>query len=212
MTTPRVSISMANYNYGRFLKAAIDSVLRQTVSDWELIIVDDGSTDDSREVIQPYLADPRISFHPLRHLGQAKAKNAGIDMGCGEFTAFLDADDLWAPTKLEKQLALFNREPDLGLVYTRRTLIDETGKELPFRQPKLPRGQVLQDLLSDNFICFSSVVVRREVLEHVGTFDPGLDLAIDYDLWLRIAKHYAMDYVDESLTHYRTGHGNLSRR
>jgi glycosyltransferase involved in cell wall biosynthesis len=212
MSTPRVSISMANYNYGRYIEAAIDSVLRQTFADWELIVVDDGSTDDSRQIIARYLADRRISFHPLSHLGQVKAKNTGIELCRGELIAFLDADDLWAPTKLEKQLVLFSRQSELGLVYTRRTLIDENGNELPFRQPKLPRGMVLEDLLRDNFICFSSVLVKRQVLEHVGTFDPGLDLAIDYDLWLRVAKHYTMDFVDEPLTQYRTGHGNLSRR
>jgi glycosyltransferase involved in cell wall biosynthesis len=203
---------MANYNYGRYIAAAIDSLLRQTYADWELIIVDDGSTDDSHRIVERYLADARISFRRFDHLGQVKAKNAGIDFCRGEFVGFLDADDVWAPTKLEKQLALFARQPELGLVYTRRTLIDENGKELPFRQPQLHRGQVLQDLLHDNFICFSSVLIKREVLEHVGTFDPGLDLAIDYDLWLRVAKHYSVDFVDETLTQYRTGHGNLSRR
>ena len=212
MTTPRVSISMANYNYGRYLAAAIDSLLRQSFADWELIVVDDGSTDDSRQIIERYLGDRRISFHPLNHLGQVRAKNTAIQFCRGEFVAFMDADDVWAPTKLEKQIAVFASQPDLGLVYTRRTLIDEHGRNLPFRQPRLHGGQVLHHLLHDNFICYSSVLVRRQVLEHVGTFDLGLDLAIDYDLWLRIAKHYTVDFVDEPLTHYRTGHGNLSRR
>src|SRR5262249_32511024 len=86
------------------------------------------------------------------------------------------------------------------------------GDSLPYRQPAHYRSRVLDHLFHDNFICFSSVMVKRQVLEHVGRFDPGLDLAIDYDLWLRIAKHYAVDFVDEPLVQYLTGHANLSRR
>jgi glycosyltransferase involved in cell wall biosynthesis len=209
---PRVSVVMANYNYARYLRAAVDSVLNQTLADLELIIVDDGSTDGSRPIIESYLHDVRVRFRPVEHLGQVLAKNAGIEWARGPLVAFLDADDIWEPTKLEKQVALFDREPALGVVYSRRTLIDESGQETPYRQPLLYRGEVLEQIFRDNFVCFSSVVVRRLVLEHVGLFDERNDLAIDYDLWLRVATHYRFDYVDEPLVHYRSGHGNLSRR
>src|SRR5262245_11504432 len=112
---PRVSIVMANYNYGRYLREAIDSVRAQTYSDWELVLVDDGSTDDSRQIIQSYLSDERIRFLPVKHLGQSAAKNVGIMLCRGEFIAFLDADDVWATTKLEKQLHLFESNPALGV-------------------------------------------------------------------------------------------------
>jgi glycosyltransferase involved in cell wall biosynthesis len=212
MKPPLVSVVMANYNYGRYLAAAIDSVRNQTFTDCELILVDDGSTDNSHTVIQSYLNDPRIRFQPVTHLGQVGAKNAGVAMCRGEYVAFLDADDIWERTKLEKQLGLFRRDPQLGVVYSRRTLINADGLSLPYRQPVLYRGRVVNEMFRNNFICFSSAVVQRQVLEHVGWFDHSLALAVDYDLWLRVSKHYTVDFVDEPLVRYRMGHGNLSRR
>lgn len=211
--TPRVSIVMANYNYARFLPQAIESVQKQSFGDWELIVVDDGSTDESRQVIESYLTDRRIRFRPVEHLGQAGAKNAGLEWCRGPLIAFLDADDVWHPEKLARQVERFDRDPSLGLVCTRRRWIDPDGRELNGRcDAPLHRGQVLSELLRDNFVCFSSAMVRRLVLEHVGWFDPITDLAIDYDLWLRVATHYRFDYVDEPLVLYRCGHGNLSKR
>ena len=210
--TPRVSVVMANYNYARYLRAAIDSVLGQTLADLELIVVDDGSTDDSRSIIETYLGDPRMRFLPVDHLGQPRAKNAGIEQARAPLVAFLDADDIWRSDKLEKQTALFDRDPLLGVVYSRRCLIDEDGRDLPERHVRLHRGNVLAEMFQDNFVCFSSAVVRRLVFEHLGRFDPNLDLAIDFDFWLRVAGHYRFDFVDEPLVSYRCGHGNLSRR
>jgi len=209
---PRVSVIMANYNYGRYLASAIESVLAQTLSDLELIVVDDGSTDDSLSVLARYADKDRIRILRVNHLGQPRAKNVGIDESNGQLIAFLDADDLWHPEKLERQLALFANDSRIGVVYSRRTLIDESGNELPYAQPTLYRGDVLSRMFQSNFVCFSSAVVRRRVLEHVGWFDPNIDLAIDYDLWLRVASHYHFDYVDAPLVKYRVGHGNLSRR
>ncbi len=137
-------------------------------------------------------------------------------MSRGEFVAFLDADDAWEPTKLEKQLAVFRAKPEVGVVFCRRSLIDEQGNAIPRRGSTpplaLPRGAVLPQMFVQNFVCFSSAVVRRDVFSHVGAFDPQWDLAIDYDLWLRVAKHHRFDYVDEELVKYRTGHGNLSKK
>jgi glycosyltransferase involved in cell wall biosynthesis len=209
---PRVSVVMANYNYARFIRGAIESVLAQTMTDFELIVVDDGSTDDSREVIESYLVEPRVRFRPVEHVGQAAAKNAGIEWARGPLIAFVDADDLWHPEKLARQVALFDADPSLGVVYTRRRLIDENGREQPYRQPPLYRGDVMAEMFRDNFVCFSSSLVRRLVIEHLGAFDSGWDLAVDYEFWLRVAAHYRFDYADETLVTYRCGHGNLSRR
>jgi glycosyltransferase involved in cell wall biosynthesis len=209
--TPRVSVVMANYNYARFLPAAVESVLAQTERDFELVIVDDGSTDNSLAVIDRYLADPRVRCVRTTHLGQARAKSAAVTASVAPLVAFTDADDVWHPAKLERQLPLFADER-VGVVHCRRTLIGEAGGPLPYTQPPLPRGDVLTAMFRNNFVCFSSAVARRIVLEHVGLFDPHVDLAVDYDLWLRAAKHYHFDHVDEPLVQYRIGHGNLSKR
>lgn len=210
--TPAVSVVLATYNYGRYLAGALNSALGQALDELEIIVIDDGSTDETKGVIAPYLADPRVRYFETDHCGQPAAKNTGIRLSRAPLIAFLDADDLWLPTKLEMQVALFAADPSLGVVYSRRRLMDEQGRHLHFSQPPLPRGTVLEAMFRQNFICFSSAVVRRSVFDQVGMFDINLALAIDYDLWLRIARHYPFDYVDEPLVIYRTGHANLSRR
>ena len=202
---PTVSVIIATYNY-------VESALGQTLGDLEIIIVDDGSTDDTPDVVRPFLHDRRVQYHPLDHGGQPAAKNAGIRLARAPAVAFLDADDLWLPTKLEKQVALLKTSSHAGVVYARRMLIDEQGRPLHYDQPTLYRGRVLKPMFRDNFVCFSSALIRRAVFDDVGMFDESLPLAIDYDLWLRVAKKHEFDYVDEPLVLYRTGHASLSRR
>lgn len=209
--TPVVSVVMAAKNYARFLPEAIESVRSQTFTDWELVIVDDGSTDDTPAAVKPYLADPRMKYVRSDRLGQSRAKNLGLRLSRGAFIAFLDADDAWMPTKLEKQVAAFR--PEVGVVFCGRELMDESGTAIPRPPaPPPPTGRVLDAMFVQNFVCFSSAMVRRSVFDHVGAFDPGLALAIDYDLWLRVARHYEFAYVPEPLVRYRTGHGNLSQK
>jgi glycosyltransferase involved in cell wall biosynthesis len=213
--TPTVSVVMAAKDYARFLPVAVESVFAQTVPDWELLVIDDGSTDETPEAVKPFLTDRRVRYVRSDRLGQSRAKNLGVGLSRGKFIAFLDADDLWKPTKLEKQLALLLANPDTGVVFCLRELIDESGNLLPRSERRglpPPAGRVLAEIFVRNFVCFSSVAVRREVFDRVGGFDPRLDLAIDYDLWLRAARHYGFDYVPEELVLYRTGHGNLSKK
>jgi len=210
--TPNVSVVMAAKNYARFLPQAIESVIAQTFHDWELVIIDDGSTDDTPLSVKPFLVDHRVKYVQSDKLGQSRAKNLGARLARGEFIAYLDADDAWLPTKLEKQLALLTSSPAVGVCFTQRTLIDESGQTRPTNDLPAPRGKVLAEIFARNFVCFSSVMVRRTVFDHVGLFDPQWDLSIDYDLWLRVAKFYEFDFVDEPLVLYRTGHGNLSQK
>ena len=211
--TPRVSVVMAAKNYGRFLAEAVESVFAQTIDDWELLVVDDGSNDDTQTVLRPFLVDRRVRSIRSDRLGQPRAKNLGVRLSAGEFVAFLDADDAWEPTKLERQLAVFTDQPAVGVCFTKRTLMDETGRPVPGNDPpNPPRGRVLEAMFLRNFVCFSSAMVRRQVFDHVGTFDPEWDLSIDYDLWLRVARFHEFEYVDEPLVRYRTGHGNLSKK
>ena len=196
--TPTVSVVMAAKNYAKFLPVAIESVIAQTFADWELVIVDDGSTDATPATVKPYLADRRVRYIRSDKLGQSRAKNLGIDLSHGEVIAFLDADDAWKPTKLERQLALL--QDDVGVIFCGRELIDESGTLLA-KQPIAipPTGRVLDAMFVQNFVCFSSAMVRRHVFERVGRFEPLWDLAIDFDLWLRVARHHSFAYVPEPL-------------
>ena len=215
MNVPLVSVVMAAKNYGRFLRQAIDSVIVQTEPNWELIVVDDGSTDDTAAVLKRLPPDRRIRVMPSDRLGQPRAKNLGLRFARGEFIAFLDADDAWEPTKLEKQLAVFAADDRVGVVSCDRLLMDERGATRPVSPESATsgvRGDVLERIFLKNSICFSSAIVRRHSFERAGGFDPELDLAIDYDLWLRVAAHDRFEHIDEPLVHYRTGHANLSSR
>lgn len=209
---PLVSIVMASRNYGRYITQAIESVRRQTLPSWELLIIDDGSTDNTESVVAQFQSDTRIRYFRSDRLGQPRAKNLAIRLARADRIAFLDADDLWLPTKLERQYRMMQACPEVGVSFTRRCLIAPDGSALPSARVEIPRGRILDRMLIKNHVCFSSVMVRREVFEHIGVFSPEIELAIDFDLWLRVARQYQFDYIDEVLVKYRTGHGNLSRR
>lgn len=212
MKTPLVSVVVASYNYGQFICHALDSILAQTFTDWEAIIVDDGSTDNTSSLVAPYLHDERFRYQRTLHVGQPAAKNLGIRLARGNYIAFLDADDVWHPTKLSKQIPLFNSD-SVGVVYSLRHTISPSGELLSTVMcGKYFRGDVLRHMFRNNFVCFSSAVVHRRVFETAGLFDESISLAIDFDLWLRAACNFHFDYVDEPLVYYRTGHANLSTR
>lgn len=210
--TPTVSVLVSSYNYGRFIGAALASVRAQTVPDFEAVVVDDGSTDETFDVLADFLRDPRFRLVRQEHGGPSRAKSVGIVRARGEYLAFLDADDVWEPTKLQRQLELFDSDPRLGVAFTRRRFIDPEGQPVVRPQPVVAERTGLDELFRQNVICFSSAMLRRTVAEHVGLFDAGLPLALDYDFWLRVARRYPLACVDEALTAYRVGHGNLSRR
>ncbi len=177
--------------------------------------MNDGSPDNTDEVIAPYLTEPKLTYVKQPNGGQACAKNTGVRHSTGEFVAFLDADDLWAPTKLEKQISLFD-DRSIAVVYSRMRLLDRVGALKDYRPPQRylepRRGRITNHLFFDNFIPFSSAVVRKACLERHGAFDETLQMSIDWDLWLRLSLFYAFDYVDEPLLIYRQGHeGQMSK-
>lgn len=210
MHTNVVSVVITSYNYGNYLASAVESVLCQSLQDFEIIIIDDGSTDNTQAVSESFLSDSRIRYVYQTNAGQPKAKNRGIAESAGKLIAFLDADDVWMPTKLEKQIALFD-DAEVGVVFSRRKWIDPDGNELPGNERTLRRGEILDHIFIDNFICFSSSVIRRSYLEEVGYFDETLPMGIDYDLWIRMSARCKFDFVDAPLVKYRTGHANLSK-
>jgi len=215
MNWEKCSVIITCYNYAKYLPDCIESVLRQSITNFEIIIVNDGSTDNTDEVIRPFLDNVKIKYIRQANAGQANAKNTGISHSDGEFIAFLDADDLWETTKLQKQMPLFINS-QVGVVYSKARYIDEDGKalsiELKSNYLKPHAGEVTRDLFFDNFIPFSSSIVRRECIERVGGFDETLKMGIDWDLWLRISVHYLFQFVDEPLLIYRVGHtGQMSK-
>ncbi len=215
MTQPIVSVVITCYNYARYVGGAIESVLNQSFQDIEIIIVDDGSTDGSDTVISSFLFDHRIKYFHQENRGQAKAKNKGIKESTGEFVAFLDADDQWEKTKLEKQILLFQNQ-DTGVVYSRAQYIDAAGHPMElilsdkYLQPR--SGKVTNWLYMNNFVPFSSAIVRKTCFDMLGMFDESLSMGIDWDLWLRISTRYSFAYVNEPLLLYRVGHpGQMSK-
>jgi glycosyltransferase involved in cell wall biosynthesis len=214
--TPQISVVVTCYNYGRYLEGCLRSVLDQTFQDLEIVVIDDGSTDDTPQVMARFAAVPNLRYHRRENGGHASAKNLGIRESRGEFIAFMDADDLWGPDKLVKQIRLF-ANPRVGVVYSRGTVIDKTGKPIEnvstakFLQPRA--GQVTDWLFQDNFVWFSSAVVRRTCLETFGGLDESFEMGNDWDMWLRISTRFEFAYVDEPLVSYRVGHeGQMSKK
>lgn len=207
---PLVSVVMATYNMSRYLPLAVRSVLAQTYENIELLIVDDGSTDDTAKVVEPFLDDPRVKYRIQENKGQASAKNHGIRESSGEYIAFLDADDMWAPEKIDLQLPVFSRSETLGVVYSRLAYIDENGTQLKVSDEELFRGRVSGPLLIRNFVGFGTSVVRKECFDRLGGFKEQIRMGIDYDLWLRFSTQYEFDYVDRPLLYYRVWSGQMS--
>jgi glycosyltransferase involved in cell wall biosynthesis len=209
--SPTVSVVLPSYNRANLLPQAIQSVLAQTCSSWELIVVDDGSNDGTEQTVRSF-SSTRIKY--LRHSlnrGAGCARNTGIQAARGSYVAFLDSDDEWLPEKLAKDVDTFeSSDASLGLVYSGTALVDADGKSVQGVLPPM-EGRVLQNLLRRNFInSCSSATVRRDVLRLVGGFDETLPTQQDWDLWLRIAKRFAVAHVDDCLVKRHLGPDRLS--
>jgi glycosyltransferase involved in cell wall biosynthesis len=208
-----VSVYTPTYNYGRFLGEAIQSVLDQTFQDWELIVVDDGSTDGTREVVDAF-ADPRIHYVYQENQGNPAARNTALRLARGEYVACLDADDAWFPEKLEKQVAkLDSLPPTVGLVYGNVYLFsDEDGSIIQrFLEIQIPpRGRVFKKLLPNEgyFIHDTAALIRREVFDRVGLYDESLLRFQDWEMWVRIARVYEVETLDEPLARVRRHSSN----
>ena len=185
----------------------VESVLNQTYKDYEIIVVDDGSVDGTRDALMPYMQ--KIRYHYKENGGIASAKNAGIGLSQAEFVAFLDHDDLWAPDKLQLQMEHFNENPQIGLVYAKYTSFRD-GEELRTKPEKGYSGWIFKELLSKSFIQTSTVVVKRECLDAVGPYDETFSLGDEYDMFLRIARKFQCGFVDKGLTRYRVHDTNAS--
>lgn len=206
-----VSVVIATYNMGRYLPQAVESALAQSYSNLEVIIIDDGSSDDTPAVVRQWSGDARVHVHRQANQGAARAKNKGIELSGGRYVAFLDADDAWLPQKLASQMPLFIDRPEVGVVYSDYERMDENGHPVPKGPARMCRGHISGALLIDNFVSYSSAVVRREILERYGAFDEAFAMGFDYDLWLRLSAHCEFDFIKEPTVRYRIWSGQLSR-
>ena len=208
---PLVSVVIASFNMGKYIAEAVNSVLAQTWRNIEVIIIDDGSTDDTAVVLKEINNDLRVKVITTQNQGQPKAKNRGIEESSGEFIAFCDADDIWSSDKLQIQMPKF-RDQDVGVVYSDVDHIDEYSRSF-VHGLNTPRysGFITQYLVVRNFIPFGTAVIRRECVEKNGSFDESLPMGIDWDLWLRYSVNWKFEYCPQKTYTYRIWPGQMSK-
>ncbi len=213
----KISIITPTYNSSKFIRRTIDGVLAQTYKNWEFLLIDDHSKDNTAQIINGYIKnDPRIKLlsTPQNSGGPGLPKNIGIRNATGEYVAFLDHDDEWLPEKLEKQLKVFEKSKDkkLGLVTCYINIKNATDGKTISKYHSMHKNNSLDNLLQYNFLNTSSCVLTKlKILKGVGFFDTDFKVSDDWDMWLRILKMgYKLDYVPKYLINYNRHETNLS--
>jgi glycosyltransferase involved in cell wall biosynthesis len=203
----KISVIIPTYNRAAFITKAIDSVLNQTIKVDEIIVVDDGSCDNTKEVLQNY----NIIYKYIKNSGVSKARNTGIKLAKNRWIMFLDSDDTWEKTKVEKQVEFHKINKNIYFSHTDELWIYNNKIIKQKKHHKKPSGFCFDDNLSLCKIGASTVMIRRSVLDDIGLFDEELIACEDYDLWLRILTKYELGYIDEKLIEKIAGHkGQLS--
>ena len=213
----KVSIVIPAYNQARYLAQAIESALQQTHSDIEVVVVDDGSTDETPAVNERYLSNPYFRSVRQTNTGLPGARNRGISESTGDYLCFLDSDDYFLPEKVARQAAMLDASPELGFVYCDITTVDETGQPVTeqFSVANTQRelsGNLFTSLMLGGYFPPHTVMIRRRVLDLVGTFDPDLGGHADYELWLRVSgAGFKAAFIAERLVCYRTHPDSMSK-
>lgn len=204
--SPSVAVIIPCYNREKFIRETVDSALSQTYRNIETIVVDDGSTDGTREILDSYGDRIRVLEHPGGvNRGQSAAINLGLRSSKSEYVAILDSDDVWVPHKIARQVGFLMKNPDVGLVYSNGYAIDAGGSRLYELYPAghKEEGNPGRVLLECQFACPSSYLVRRSALDAVGEFDETMRSAQDHDMAIRLAEVTKVAYIDERLWYYR---------
>jgi glycosyltransferase involved in cell wall biosynthesis len=207
--SPTISVIIPVYNRQAFIGEAIQSVLNQTYTDYEIIVVDDGSTDETATVVRRF-DDQRVHYIHQDNRGVAAARNHGLRLARGDFIAFLDSDDLFLREKLEIQLDYLRQNPQIGLAYTAYTVLDVQNHRKATRQAEL-QGRVYARLLRSCPIATPTVMIPRQVMERTGPFDESLHLGEDVDLYIRIARDFEIGAINQPLTEVRLHSENKQR-
>lgn len=210
-TGPAVSVVVPTFNRAQLLGEAIDSILRQTFADFELIVVDDGSNDDTGARVAA-IDDPRIRYVLQPHGGISSAMNNGIRAARGDLIARLDSDDRWRPEMLATLVPLLQQHPEAAVAYGKGQAMDESGRLLAHQQggPGRFPGDSFRSIVYDDCTCNIAIVARRACLEEAGLYDEDLGANEDWDLWLRVARRHPFVFVDRVLVHFRWHDGNLT--
>lgn len=213
---PRVSILLTCYNHLAYLPACWKGIQDQSFRDFEVLAIDDGSTDGTREWLTENASGAKLLFNES-NLGTYGALNRGLREAAGEFVAILNDDDLWAPEKLERQIAMMDAHAKVGLAHTDGCFIDGSGNKmegspLGFEFPRTQTGDVLLSLLYANKIIASAALVRRECFDQLGGFNEAYYGSGDWEMWLRIAEAWQVGFVPEPLTFYRVHGDNASHK
>lgn len=211
----KVSVIIPNYNYGRFLRQSIESVFDQTLTAHEIIVVDDGSVDDSVEVLNSFGSSIRVVVQ--KNAGVAAARNKGVEIATGDFFAFLDADDYWYPQKLEKQIQKFSSDTEIGFVHCGSTYVDQKGARIKDYVVG-EEGWLADELLKFKpVVIANTLVIKRKYFSKIGGFDTKRELhpSEDWDLCYRLSRICKLGFVREPLLYYRQhgtgGHTNIER-
>ena len=204
MTNPLISVIIPVYNRGYMLKHAIDSVLAQDFKNFELIISDDGSTDNTFEIIRSY--GNRVKAIHMDNKGVSAARNRGLAIASGDFIAFLDSDDLWLPNKLSAQIDFFNSNHKALICQTEEIWIRNGVRVNPMKKHKKRSGMIFEPSLLLCLVSPSAVMIKRELFNIAGLFDESLPACEDYDLWLRITCKFPVFLIDKPLIIKQGGH------
>lgn len=207
----KVSVVIPAYNSLNFLPQALASVRAQTFKDFDIIIVNDGSSDGT-EAWLAQQEDSRLHIIHQPNQGASQARNAGIQWSEGEYIALLDADDLWAPTKLEKQVACLEAQPEVGLVHTAIRYIDQQGKDLQHGLNVRGEGSIWEEVVLNMPVrCGSTPLIRRSCFTEVGNFETSLQFSEEWDMWIRIARRFHFAIINEPLVFYRQHEHNMTK-
>lgn len=207
---PKVSVIIPSYNHAHFVQEAIQSVLNQNYMDYEIIVIDDGSKDNTRDVVARY--GDQVRYIWQENKGLPGARNTGIKAAKGAFIALLDSDDTWLPEFLATTVARLEAEPQLGAVHTGFYFIDEQGQRLPqISTETVPDAQMYDRLLDGEFFVPAAVVTRRECFDRIGLFDEAFRGSEDWDIWLRVARQYPFGGISTPLLNYRMHGNNMSK-
>ncbi len=204
---PEVSVIIPTYNRAHLIKRAIQSVLNQTYQNFEIIVVDDGSVDNTEEVVKNFNNQKIRYIRYNENKGVAAARNTGIKATRGDYIAFQDSDDEWFPNKLERQMEVFkNVSPEVGVVYTGTWRIRNNERiYLPLFTGKQREGNICKELKENFVMPAPAAIVKKECFNRVGMFEERLPRLVDWELWLRISKYYEFKYISEPLvTQYYT--------